>query len=284
MHIIWYAASPAASGFFTGPVVQGPEVDWQYPASLVVSTPRFLAAQRSAVSSLREEVAQRNPLEGVPLDASRNKRDRGPSGTPGLPGIEYSLVERCYVLLSALWSGVRQICRTRLGAKQISSGNFFARAVPLPTALGTPSPPQSPRKDFCRAKMPCGGERLPNLLPGSLIVERIAYLIAAAIQKESAGKNRRSARQGRRCLTRTTGIAQGSADPCVFTRQRKKQLLRGGSTPRFFAQLRSVGSKKNQLAGLCQNLPRTTGPAKKPPAAGRQQKQKPSSHSGKYPV
>ena len=40
--------------------------------------------------------------------------------------------------------------------------------------------------------MPCGGERLPGLLPGSLIVERIAYRIAAAIQNESAGKNRRS--------------------------------------------------------------------------------------------
>ena len=64
--------------------------------------------------------------------------------------------------------------------------------MPLPTAAGTPSPPQSPRKDFCRAKMPCGGERLLDLLLGSLIVERIAYQIAAAIQNESAGKNRRS--------------------------------------------------------------------------------------------
>ena len=88
------------------------------------------------------------------------QRDRGPSGTPGLPGTEIFPVGRCYVLLSAQSSGVRQIWKTRLGAKQISSGNFFARAVPLPTAAGTPSPPQSPRKDFCRAKMPCGGERL----------------------------------------------------------------------------------------------------------------------------
>ena len=109
-----------------------------------------------------------------------------PSGTPGLPGTEIFPVGRCYVLLSAQSSGVRQIWKTRLGAKQISSGNFFARAVPLPTAAGTPSPPQSPRKDFCRAKMPCGGERLLDLLPGSLIVERIAYQIAAAIQNESA--------------------------------------------------------------------------------------------------
>ena len=48
------------------------------------------------------------------------------------------------------------------------------------------------------------------------------------------------------------------------------QLLRGGSTPRFFAQLRSVGSKPTRLAEHCQSPPgpRTTGPAKKPPAAG----------------
>ena len=137
------------------------------------------------------------------------------------------------------------------------------------------SPPQFPRKDFCRAKMTCGGERLSGLLLGSLIVVRNANQFAIAIQKESAGKNRRSARQGRHCLTRTTGIAQGSADPCVFTRQRKKQLLRGGSTPRFFAQLRSVGS--NYPAGRSlpeshwsldhrssQNLPRRPAGAKIP--------------------
>ena len=130
---------PAAGGFLAGPVVRGPGVDWQCPASLVVSPPRFLSAKRSAVSSLREEVAQRNPLEGVPLDASRNKRDRGPSGTPGLPGTEIFPVGRGYVLLSALWSGVRQIWKTRLGAKQISSGNFFAREL-RPLRWGSPSP------------------------------------------------------------------------------------------------------------------------------------------------
>ena len=117
-------------------------VDWQDPASLVVSTPRFLSAQRSAVSSLREEVAQRNPLEGVPLDSSRNKRDRGPSGTLGLPGTDILPAGSCFVLLSGCWSGVRQTCETRLGAKQISSGNFFAREL-RPLRWG-PHPHRSP--------------------------------------------------------------------------------------------------------------------------------------------
>ena len=33
------------------------------------------------------------------------------------------------------------------------------------------------------------------------------------------------------------------------------QLLRGGSTPRFFSQIRSVGSKPTRLAGYCQSTP-----------------------------
>ena len=60
----------------TGPVVQGPGVDWQRPASWFFSTPRFLAAQRSAVSSRREEVAF------VALAAQHNTRVCGPLCDP----------------------------------------------------------------------------------------------------------------------------------------------------------------------------------------------------------
>ena len=135
------------------------------------STPILLSCAKKNGVDRQEEVAQRNPLEGVPLDSSRNKRDRGPSGTLGLPGTEIFLVGRCYVLLSALWSGVRQIWKTRLGAKQISSGNFFARAVPLPTAAGTPSPPQSPPQGFLQSKNALRRRKTVGLLLGSLIVE-----------------------------------------------------------------------------------------------------------------
>ena len=130
----------------------------------------------------------KEPLERGSSGLFPKQRDRGPSGTPGLPGTEIFPVGRCYVLLSAQSSGARQIWKTRRGAKQISSGNFFARGLLFPTALGTPAPPQSPRKDFCRAKMPCGGERLPNLLLGSLIVVRTANRVAIAIQNESTNK------------------------------------------------------------------------------------------------
>ena len=160
LHIFWYAASPAASGFFTGPVVQGPEVDWQCPASLVGFDPTLLICEKKRGVEPPRRSCPKEPLERGSSGLFPKQRDRGPSGTPGLPGTEIFPVGRCYVLLSAQSSGVRQIWKTRLGAKQISSGNFFARAVHLSTTAGTPSPPQSPRKDFCRAKMPCGGERL----------------------------------------------------------------------------------------------------------------------------
>ena len=54
------------------------------------------------------------------------------------------------------------------------------------------------------------------------------------------------------------------------------QLLRGGSTPRFFAQLRSVGSKPTRLAGHCQLklAPAATDGSKKPLAAALGSKNK----------
>ena len=167
-------------------VEAGASFNWQYPASLVGFDPTLLICEKKRGVEPPRRSCPKEPLERGSSGLFPKQRDRGPSGTPGLPGTEIFPVGQCYVLLSALWSGVRQTWKTRLGAKQISSGNFFARAVPLPTAAGTPSPPQSPRKDFCRAKMPCGGERPPNQLLGSLVVEYPANWNAIADQKESA--------------------------------------------------------------------------------------------------
>ena len=60
----------------TGPVVQDQGRFWQRPASWFFSTPRFLAAQRSAVSSRREEIAF------VALAAQQNTRVCGPLCDP----------------------------------------------------------------------------------------------------------------------------------------------------------------------------------------------------------
>ena len=88
---------------------------------------------------------------------------------------------------------------------------------------GDPIPTAVPPQGFLQSKNALRRRKTVGLLLGSLIVERIAYRIAAAIQNESAGKNRRRCSQGRHCLTRTTGIAQGSADPCVMLRGKRNE-------------------------------------------------------------
>ena len=55
---------------------------------------------------------------------------------------------------------------------------------------------------------------------------------------------------------------QKGRGPFVFrAAARPKQLLPGGSTRRFFAQLRSVGSKKDQLASPASNPLRSPSPS-----------------------
>ena len=122
----------------------GASFNWQCSASLVGFDPTLLSCAKKRGVEPPRRSCPKEPLGRGSSGLFPKQRDRGPSGTLGLPGTEIFPVGRGYVLLSALWSGVRQIWKTRLGAKQISSGNFFARAVHLSTTAGTPSPPQSP--------------------------------------------------------------------------------------------------------------------------------------------
>ena len=149
LHIFWYAASPAASGFFTGPVVQGPEVDWQYPASLVDSTPRFLSAKRSAVSSRREEIAC------VALAAQHNTRVCGPLCDPmgssqvvltlsGSPTVFYWYSRSGLQLQPGLQFVQRSDCRAADLAVFRRRKAFLLCKNPCGgTAVGMGSPPQS---------------------------------------------------------------------------------------------------------------------------------------------
>ena len=54
----------------------------------MISTPRFLAAQRSAVSSRREEVAQRKPFKRVFSGLFRKQKGCGPFEIPGVPDLQ----------------------------------------------------------------------------------------------------------------------------------------------------------------------------------------------------
>ena len=54
----------------------------------MISTPRFLAAQRSAVSSRREEVAQRKPFKRVFSGLFRKQKGCGPFEITGVPDLQ----------------------------------------------------------------------------------------------------------------------------------------------------------------------------------------------------
>ena len=204
--------------------------------------PILLSCAKKNGVDRQEEVAQRNPLEGVPLDSSRNKRDRGPSGTPGLPGIEIFLVGRCYVLLSRCQSGVRQTWQTRLGAKKFPleislRGGCYSRLRRGPHPHRSP-----PARIFAEQKCLAAAKDCKFAARQSDRCTNCKPVCNCNPERECFLKPQKIISLVRHCMPRTHGIAQGSADPCVFTRQRKKQFLPGGSTRRFFAQLRSVGS------------------------------------------
>ena len=135
----------AARGFLTGPVVQGPGIDWQKPASRVIRPPRFLAAQRSAVSSRREEIAF------VALAAQHNTRVCGPLCEPR--GSSWQLLS-CRALLHFLpalsfWiaAAIRYAIRStiRLPSSELT---VFRR-----------------RKAFLLCKNPCGGTARAKKFP-----------------------------------------------------------------------------------------------------------------------
>ena len=103
-------------------------------------------------------------------------------------------------------------------------------------------------------------------------------------------KVRNIARLGKSLYRAAPGSLRGSQPLCFGRRPEEPlprgsfgQLLRGGSTPRFFAQLRSVGSKPTRLAGHCQFIsgPWTTGPAKKPPRCRARQQKAPLRPAGR---
>ena len=161
-------------GLFT--VVRDPGVreNWQKPASLVVPTPAlhpisvrrqsrqrlsefFLAAQRRTASAVKKKLPRGNPFKGFLWTPSQTE-GRRPLWHPELPGtdsvtnracsrtFEYSLVEGYDKL------GRPNSAQSKFSLKiSLRGAAFSAMRSPVPHC----SPP---RKDFCRAKMPCGGQ------------------------------------------------------------------------------------------------------------------------------
>ena len=65
--------------------LSGGVIFWQHPASLVVSTPRFLSAKKARGVEPPRKKLPRNPFQRGSLWVFPKQRDRGPSLAPGLP-------------------------------------------------------------------------------------------------------------------------------------------------------------------------------------------------------
>ena len=219
------------------------------------STPRFLAAQRSAVSSRREEIAV------VALAAQHNTRVCGPLCDPmGSSQVVLTLSGSPTVFYWYSLSGLQ--LQTGLQFVQRSD----CRAADLAVFRR--------RKAFLLCKNPCGGTAVGMGSPAQsgiaapaqrnfqrkFALRRVGFYKFVVPPTNNHSKVRNNARPVR-CPCRAAPGCQRDRGPFCFGRSPEEplprgsfgQLLRGGSTPRFFAQLRSVGSKKDQLAATASN-------------------------------
>ena len=116
-----------------------------------------------------------------------------------------------------------------------------------------------PRKDFCRAKMPCGGQVFQiccSAVKSSDFLHASRYLHA---RKRVLPKYVEDARLGGHCKSGTPGISKGP-QPFCFRKSPKKTLLKGflwaTSSRRLDTALLCAAKKRgvewNQLAGSCQ--------------------------------
>ena len=178
---------PAGSGglFWAGPVVQGPGVDWQYPSSRVDSTPFFLAAQRRTASTVKKKLPKGTPWKGFlwTLPETEGPRSLWHPGAARHGHVTSRALLRTFERL--LVRGT-----TNLEDPTRRKANFLWKFLCAGGASldygGDPIPTAVPPQGFLQSKNALRRRKTVSSLPGSLIVERIAYRIAAAIQKESA--------------------------------------------------------------------------------------------------
>ena len=68
-----------------GPVVQGPVINWKYLASLVGFDPTLLSCEKKRGVEPPRRSCPKEPLGRGSSGLFPKQRDRGPSGTLGLP-------------------------------------------------------------------------------------------------------------------------------------------------------------------------------------------------------
>ena len=153
------------------------------------------------------------------------------------------------------------------------------------------------RKAFLLCKNPCGGTAVGMGSPpqsGIAAPAQRNFQRKFALRQVGSARfvvpltsSRSKVRNNARLVTcpcRAAPGCQRGSQPLCFRRSPEEplprgsfgQLLRGGSTPRFFSQIRSVGSKPTRLAEHCQLklAPAATDGSKKPLAAALGSKNK----------
>ena len=219
-------------------MVQGPGVDWQCPASLVGFDPTLLICEKKRGVEPPRRSCPKEPLERG--SSGLFPKQKGPRSLWHPGAARY----RDFPSRAMLRTFERSLVggTTNLADPTRRKANFLWKFLCAGGASldcgGDPIPTAVPPQGFLQSKNALRRRKTVSSLLGSLVVECIAYQIAATIQNESAGKNRRSARQGRHCLTRTTGIAQGPADPCVMLRGKRNES-------NFFAAARHGASLRS---------------------------------------
>ena len=154
-----------------GPVVRGPGVDWQKPASRVDSTPFFLAAQRRTASTVKKKL--------LFTLARKYTRVRGPLCDPR--GSSFILPHRSSVFYGfrkhslsglQLQSGMQCVQRSDCRAANLQSfaaARHFCSAKILAGGLRWGWGPRRsremhrPRKEISRGNLLCAKSGLPNL-------------------------------------------------------------------------------------------------------------------------
>ena len=223
--VLSFSVANRRRDFLLPSVAPSASLVWQRPASWFNSTPRFLAAQRSAVSSLGEEVAQREPLKGFPLDSFGNRGAR-PLWHPELPGTD-SVTNRACSRTFEYWVVGST---TNLADPTRRKANFlwkFLCAGTAFSAMRAPSPIAArPARIFAEQKCLAVDETAKFAARQE---DRQTFYMPVGTcmsERECFQKYAEDARLGRHCKSGTPRISKGPR-PFCFRKSPEKTLPKG---------------------------------------------------------
>ena len=176
----------AARGFLTGPVVQGAGVDWQRPAIWSFFDPTLLSCAKKRGVEPPRRSCPKEPLGRGSSGLLLKQRGCEPLWHPGAARYR-DFPSRAWLRTfeRSLVGGTTNLADpTRRKANFL--WKFLCAGGTAADCGGDPIPTAVPPQGFLQSKNALRRRKTVSSLPGSLIVERIAYRIAAAIQKESA--------------------------------------------------------------------------------------------------